>query len=324
MSDKETTIRKMNDMGKGRIPFLFIIDFEMTESYIYPLADAEGNDILFHINGLTNYSRSERPDKDIHFERHPVSFKDYSCRFDIVMKNIAEGNTYLINLTCPTPIETNMTLKEIFALSSAKYKLLFQDRFVVFSPETFVQIHHGHISSYPMKGTIDASIINAEQIILEDKKETAEHYTIVDLIRNDMNMVAKRVAVEKFRYIDKVYTKDKNLLQVSSKIIGELNAGYQGHIGEVLFTLLPAGSVTGAPKKKTVDIILEVEGYKRGFYTGIFGFFDGENLDSGVMIRFIEKTGHGLIYKSGGGITSFSDAHLEYQEMIDKVYVPII
>ncbi|MCX6233858.1 MAG: aminodeoxychorismate synthase component I [Bacteroidetes bacterium] len=324
MSNTETTIRKMNDMGKRRIPFLFIIDFEMIESYIFPLDQAEGNDILFYINGLTNYSHPERPDKVIHFEKHPVSFKDYSYRFDMVMKNIAAGNTYLINLTCPTPVDTNMILKEIFVLSSAKYKLLFQDKFIVFSPETFVQMNNGHISSYPMKGTIDASLANATQIILNDKKETAEHYTIVDLIRNDLNMVAKRVVVEKFRYIDKVYTKDKNLLQVSSKITGELSAGYQGHIGEVLFTLLPAGSVTGAPKKKTVDIILEVEGYKRGFYTGIFGFFDGENLDSGVMIRFIEKTGHGLIYKSGGGITSFSDVHSEYQEMIDKVYVSII
>ena len=66
-----------------------------------------------------------------------------------------------------------------------------------------------------------------------------------------------------------------------------------------------------------------MEPYNRGYYTGIMGYFDGKNLDSGVMIRFIEKTPQGLIYKSGGGITTMSDVNKEYQELIDKVYVPI-
>ena len=88
--------------------------------------------------------------------------------------------------------------------------------------------------------------------------------------------------------------------------------------------LLPAGSVTGAPKKKTVEIIRETEKYRRGFYTGVTGLFDGENLDSGVMIRFIENTNKVLVYKSGGGITMFSDCICEYNEMIDKVYVPVV
>ena len=98
--------------------------------------------------------------------------------------------------------------------------------------------------------------------------------------------------------------------------------GITERIGDIVFTLLPAGSVTGAPKRKTIEIIHEIENYERGYYTGIFGYFDGATLDSGVMIRFIEKTPEGLIYKSGGGITSFSRPESEYQEMIDKVYVP--
>ena len=89
------------------------------------------------------------------------------------------------------------------------------------------------------------------------------------------------------------------------------------------FKLLPAGSISGAPKKKTVEIICKAENYKRGFYTGIFGFFDGEKLDSGVMIRYIEEQNGKLIFKSGGGVTTFSDEEKEYNEMIDKVYVPI-
>ena len=85
---------------------------------------------------------------------------------------------------------------------------------------------------------------------------------------------------------------------------------------------MPAGSISGAPKKKTIEIIDEVEGYERGSYTGIFGIFDGNDLDSGVMIRFIEKDGAEMYYKSGGGITINSIAENEYNELIDKVYVP--
>jgi len=88
--------------------------------------------------------------------------------------------------------------------------------------------------------------------------------------------------------------------------------------------LLPAGSITGAPKKKTVEIIKEVENYARGYYTGVFGCFDGQNLDCAVMIRYLEKIGAQIFYKSGGGITTYSDVKSEYRELIDKVYVPIV
>jgi para-aminobenzoate synthetase component I len=175
-----------------------------------------------------------------------------------------------------------------------------------------------------MKGTIDAGIKDAEQIILNDKKEYAEHCTIVDLIRNDLSMVAKDVYVDKFRYIDKIKTHEKELLQVSSRICGKLGADYHKRIGDIIFALLPAGSVSGAPKKKTVEIIKEAEKYERGYYTGVLGYYDGTKLDSGVMIRFIENINGDLYYKSGGGITVYSDPKLEYQELIDKVYVPVI
>jgi para-aminobenzoate synthetase component I len=202
--------------------------------------------------------------------------------------------------------------------------LIYEDKFVVFSPETFVKVKDKKIYSFPMKGTINADIDNAEKLILNDPKETAEHYTIVDLIRNDLSIVSENVGVEKFRFIDKINTNQKTLLQVSSKISGTLDGNYTEKIGSIIFNLLPAGSVSGAPKEKTVEIINQVENYKRGFYTGVFGFFDGKDLDSAVMIRFIERAGDEIYFKSGGGITSMSNSKYEYQEMIDKVYVPII
>ena len=173
-----------------------------------------------------------------------------------------------------------------------------------------------------MKGTIDATIHNARSIILENKKEKAEHNTIVDLIRNDLSIVSKNVKLEEYRYIDLIQTNNKDLLQVSSKITGELDNDYTNKIGSILFSLLPAGSISGAPKKKTVEIINESEIAVRGYYTGVGGYFDGKNLDSFVLIRFIEKEGDSFYFRSGGGITYMSKAEDEYQEVIQKIYVP--
>ena len=239
------------------------------------------------------------------------------------LDHIAKGNTYLLNLTFPSEIITNLTLEAIFKMTTAKYKLYAKDRFVIFSPECFVKIKDGHIYSYPMKGTIDSQIPNAKQLLLQNQKELWEHNTIVDLIRNDLAMVSDDVEVSKFRYIDKIKTHKGELLQVSSEIKGRLPEGWKRHLGELLLTLLPAGSISGAPKQKTVEIIKSVEVDERNYYTGIFGVFDGESLDSAVNIRFLEQTpAQKYFYRSGGGITFWSKLEEEYQELINKIYVP--
>lgn len=319
-SNIKNAIHEMNKLGKNKIPFLFIFDFELENAFVFPISELENENIFFKIN----HKPEQLINKNIQFRKSPINFEIYKKAFDYVVEEIKKGNSYLTNLTFPTEIEINLTLEEIYKYCNAKYKLFFKNQFIVFSPETFVKIENGIISSYPMKGTIDANIPNAEEIILNDEKEFAEHTTIVDLIRNDLSIVAKNVHVEKFRYIDKIKTNEKELFQVSSKIVGELPRNYSEKVGEIIFELLPAGSISGAPKKKTVEIIQNAEIDKRGFYTGVFGIFDGDNLDSAVMIRYIENNNGKLIYRSGGGITYLSDVNLEYQELIDKVYVPII
>lgn len=264
------------------------------------------------------------PASGFHFELSPVPYDRYAQAFSLVRENILHGNSFLLNLTFPTQIDTDLTLEQVFQRSRAPYKLLFKNRFVLFSPETFIRIRDGFIFSYPMKGTIDAAIPQAEKTIMNNEKELWEHNTIVDLIRNDLSMVARDVEVTKYRYIDRVKTHKNELLQVSSEIRGRLNGDWKGRLGEILLQLLPAGSISGAPKKKTLEIIAQAEGAKRGYFTGIFGIFDGATLDSGVMIRYIERTSGGLQFRSGGGITGHSEAQQEYNEMIDKVYVPFI
>jgi len=323
MKQINKTLELMNLYGKEKIPFLFILDYDLRRPVVLRTDEINNNQILYDIQGITNYTQSHVINKELIFKKFPISFEPYKTAFNQVFHHLSEGNTYLLNLTFPTRIETNYSLNDIYFCSAAKFKLLFKDSFVVFSPEIFIQIEDGIIASFPMKGTIDAAMPDAEEKILSDEKEKAEQATIVDLIRNDLGIVAKNVMVEKFRYIEQIQTNEKKLLQVSSKITGRLEANYNERIGDILFQLLPAGSVTGAPKKKTVEIIKAVEKYDRGYYTGVFGLFDGKKLESGVMIRYIEKVNDELIFKSGGGITALSNVESEYLEMIDKVYVPL-
>lgn len=331
------SISKINELASNGIPFLLISDFEGENALVKLLEDINQESLKFWVNGQTNHVKANKSFKDIELRKYPISFEKYKNAFDFVQKNILLGNSFLTNLTCETAIDLNISLLEVFEQSDARYKIYLKDKFVCFSPEIFVKIDEsGKISSFPMKGTIDASIENAENIILADKKEFYEHTTIVDLIRNDISKVANKVWVEKFRYIDKIQTSDnKELLQVSSQVRGLLSDNWRENLGNIFFSLLPAGSISGAPKDKTLEIIAEAEKYtysaqfgepcyNRGFYTGICGIFDGKTFDSGVMIRFIEETENGLVYKSGGGITARSIAENEYQEMIQKIYVPIV
>lgn len=320
---KDKAISQINLLAGRREPFLFIADFNCEKNIVLPLNQVDPNEILFNINGSSNYSTEPELHKRFELEKKPIAFEEFKKVFDLVHHQLKIGNSYLTNLTFTTPITCNHSLKEIFFRSKAKFKLWVKDQFVVFSPEIFLQLKGHTITSFPMKGTIDASHENARSSILANAKEMAEHVSIVDLIRNDMSIYASNVRVDRFRYIDEVQTHEKKLLQVSSEISGELDDRALKNIGEVVFSLLPAGSISGAPKHKTLEIIREVENYNRGYYTGVFGVFDGNNLDSGVMIRFIEQQKNGLVFKSGGGIHSLSDPKSEYQEMIDKVYVPI-
>lgn len=313
---------KMNQFGASKTPFLFLFDFEMEKPLIYTL-DKIPKSIEYKINNKKG--TSQQPSIDVPFEMKisPVSFDIFSTSFDSVLDEINFGNSFLLNLTFPSKIKMNYSLEDVFHSSKSKYKFLLKDKFVSFSPETFIKIKDDSIFSYPMKGTIDASLPNAKEIILSDPKETAEHYTIVDLIRNDLARISTQVEVTNFRYIDEVKTHNKTLLQVSSEIKGQLNSNWHENIGDIFKELLPAGSISGAPKKKTLEVIQQNEIDKRGYYTGIAGIYDGHSVDSCVLIRFIEKCEENYCFRSGGGITFQSKLNDEYQELIQKIYVPI-
>jgi para-aminobenzoate synthetase component 1 len=321
MSIKEFT-ETLNKWGNQQIPFLFLVDFEMKKPLAFKLSEIDPRELTYNFNGITNGQSSASYKKSLHLNVRPISISEFEKKFSIVLKHLEYGDSYLTNLTIRTMLDPALDMEEIFLLSRAKYKLRYKNEFLFFSPETFIQIKNGSIFSYPMKGTIDASLPDACERLLADTKELAEHVTIVDLIRNDLSEVSSNVKVNRFRYIDELKTNDKTLLQVSSEIAGDLDENYLSALGSILVKLLPAGSVSGAPKTKTIEIIRQAEGEERGYYTGVAGIFDGRQVDSGVMIRFIEQQDGKMFYRSGGGITTQSILEKEYQEAIDKVYVP--
>jgi len=319
MTELDKAIRQMNEWGGKNRPFFFLFDFDLQKPVVLPLEDTAAAGIQYAMSDFSD----QICDVAVSLEHDGYSLESYTKQFRHVIDSIRAGDSFLVNLTCQTPVRLNVPFDQLYKVVRAKYKLLYKNQFLVFSPETFVQIQDGVISSCPMKGTLDASIPNALQMLTDNSKEKAEHSTIVDLIRNDLSIVATDVRVKRFRYIEEISAGAGRLLQASSEITGQLPSDYPSHIGDILFALLPAGSITGAPKKRTVEIIREAETYDRGYYTGIFGIFDGRNLDSAVSIRFLENTPTGVVYKSGGGITAQSDLMQEFDEMIQKIYVPL-
>lgn len=292
-------------------PFIAIISYDKSEFLISNPDEAYKHGLYF------KFKSKNRPNpKKYDLKVYSIDFEIYKKKIQKVHEYQKLGHSYLLNLCFATKINLNLSLKEVFDISNEEAVIYKEDDFVCFTPEPFVKIENGIISSFPMKGTIDAKLPNAEQVLLNDKKELSEQMMMVDLMRNDLSMVASNVCVKRFRYVSKV----KNLLQTSSHIEGVLrkNLGF----GDIFDLLLPAGSISGTPKMRTCEIIDEVEDIKRGYYTGVFIHFDGKVLNSYVMIRFIKKDSGGLKFFSGGGITLESSADDEYNEIRQKIYLP--
>jgi len=323
LSTRQEILGQINRFSAESKPFVFAINFPGEKGFVLSPEEAACKGIRYDFGKDKNTVENNR-EKQLDFGFFPVSHEIYEKAYEKVQFHLRRGDTYLLNLTFPSRLKVNLSLSELFDMSRAPFRLYVPDRFVVFSPEAFVRIEGHRISSCPMKGTIDASLPDAEKRLLSDEKEFFEHNTIVDLIRNDLSMISTGVKVARFRYLDRIHTNRGDLLQMSSEITGVLPWDYRRRLGELLFRLLPAGSVTGAPKEKTVEIIYAAEICERGFYTGIFGYFDGNSLTTAVSIRFIEETGEGLFFRSGGGITALSDMKTEYEEMVAKVYVPVV
>ncbi len=321
---QQEAIRLIDRMGAEQTPFFFMVSYDRKKWVVLPLSEISPSELWYDFNGRTNLPMSlPFEKKTVEWQTFPESYAEYKRSFDLVQVHLRRGDSFLVNLTAPTEVRTNLSLRDIFLRTHAKYRLWWKDHFTMFSPEIFIRTRDREISTYPMKGTIDATLPQAVSRLMDDRKEAAEHATVTDLLRNDLSQVAEQVRVKRYRYIDRIETQCGPLLQTSTEISGQLPSDHLSRLGTNLFRLLPAGSVTGAPKPKTLEIIREAERYDRGWYAGVTGVFDGCNIDSAVIIRYIEQTSDGRkFFKSGGGITFQSDCRTEYEELKQKVYLP--
>ena len=308
-------------------PFFFAVDFEKERWILMDPEEAAQSGIYYSFKGRSN---AEAPSSYSQAQLRLLSTqmasleKAYNKAFQRVRSEILWGNSFLLNLTFPIEVELQGSLEDVFWQSNAPFKMHWKDRFTVFSPESFIRISDNTIETFPMKGTRAADQPRAAEELLADKKEQAEHATIVDLLRNDLSQFAHSVHVERYRYVEEIQRPQGGLLQSSTHIKGVLPKDWKSHFADYLARLLPAGSVSGAPKPQTLDIIRAAESGPRGFYTGVFGIYDGKTVESAVAIRFLERQNNSVFYRAGGGITHLSQREHEFDELLQKVYLPTL
>ena len=319
-----TWAQRLNELGRAGEPCFFLVDFEQEAPLVWAAGDNTADQPRFSFRDYTDPGYPPSGMLPPKLDPEHIDEATFRAAFQTVKAGLQRGDSFLTNLTFPVPVALSCTLEDIYWQSEAKYRILWPGHFVCFSPETFVTVSEtGYIESRPMKGTaLDTE--KARKALLNSQKEIAEHATIVDLIRNDLSQVAKGVRVTDYRYFHKIATSRRGLVQTSSKVGGQLPDDWKDELGNILTTLIPAGSVSGAPKPATLDIIRRAEGQKRGYYCGIGGYFDGTSLDTCVLIRFIEKRPDGShFFRSGGGITARSNWAEEYEELKAKVRIPL-
>jgi anthranilate synthase component 1 len=189
------------------------------------------------------------------------------------------------------------------------------------SPEPMVQLRNGRVVSRPIAGTRPRGRTDDEDRALAadlagDPKELAEHVMLVDLARNDVG----RVVTFGSEQVDELMTLERysHVMHLTSQVSGRLAPG-KGPI-DVLRATLPAGTVSGAPKVRAMEIIDDLEPTKRGPYAGVVGYFDfSGNLDTAIAIRTMTITADGRAsVQAGGGVVADSVAETEYEESCNK------
>lgn len=188
------------------------------------------------------------------------------------------------------------------------------------SPETLVKLENGVLYTFPLAGTRPRGKTDEEDKMLEaellaDEKELAEHNMLVDLGRNDLGKISKfgTVQVEKLHSIERY----SHVMHIGSTVRGEINSGYDAL--DAIEAVLPAGTLSGAPKIRACQLIGELENNKRGIYGGAIGYIDFTgNMDTCIAIRIAYKKNGKVFVRSGAGIVADSVAEKEYEECLNK------
>jgi len=243
-----------------------------------------------------------------------------------ILDYIRAGDVYQINYTqrvyfdCSGDLfDLYLRLKEIQPVSYAAFINMGNAVVISGSPELFLGLKHDKILSKPMKGTRKRSKCprmdrRLRQQLKESEKDRAENTMIVDLMRNDLGRFCEFGSVEVPRlYVVEAYD---TVYQMVSHVTGRVRNSTS--MSEIIRASFPPGSITGAPKKRAMEIIYELEPHQRGVYCGVIGYFFEDNMRLNVAIRTLELWDGNGVLGVGGGVVADSDPELEYEESIIK------
>jgi len=274
----------------------------------------------------SNLFNSEVVSKDVELTEN---FQTYQSNVESIRQHIKNGDTYEVNyvhqltgrLESGTPEQVWDSLVTQSASSFFTWFKLDDFTLVSSSPERFFKTSSRQIIVQPMKGTRrrDSDPEKDKRLkaeLIDSEKDQAENLMIVDLMRNDLGKICETgsVSVSSLFEVESYQTVHQMISTITGKLPENLS------IFKIIEALFPPGSMTGAPKKRTMELIRQYEGGKRGFYSGISGYFDEKgNSEWSVLIRCIEFDRQNYSAKAGGAITSDSTAEQEYAETITKL-----
>ncbi len=280
------------------------------------------------IDLLKNGEKKEEPAGKLLGKAEPLFDQEQYCQMVEKAKHyIKEGDIFQIvlsNRLC-APFEGSLlnTYRMLRTINPSPYMFYFSGTDVEVagaSPETLVKLENGILHTFPLAGTRprgktpqeDAAL---EKELLADEKELAEHNMLVDLGRNDLGKISKfgTVQVEKLHSIEHY----SHVMHIGSTVRGEIAEGYDAL--DAVAAVLPAGTLSGAPKIRACQLIAELENNKRGIYGGAIGYIDFTgNMDTCIAIRIAYKKNGKVFVRSGAGIVADSVPEKEYQECLNK------
>tara|TARA_Y100000814_G_scaffold82658_1_gene54884 strand:- start:2244 stop:3455 length:1212 start_codon:yes stop_codon:yes gene_type:complete len=269
-------------------------------------------------------------DYQLSIEKEIPDLDSYIESINKIKSYLQLGETYQINYSNPRkyfyegcPFNLYLYLRNNAKPRNGFFLDTGEETILSLSPENFFTVQNNIIQTFPIKGTINRSdnIIEDKKLynqLLDSDKDRAEHLMIVDLLRNDLGKICKYGTVEtKNLYNIKSF---ETIHHMETEIAGELNKDID--FRDIILALFPGGSITGAPKERSIEIIDEVENYTRGIYTGAIGYLSSNDyMNFNIAIRTLNLKSKTGIYPVGGGIVWDSTAHGERKEALDKAKI---
>ena len=307
-----------------RLVLIASVDAEDVEAS-YAAAEAQLDEMQAILEGGARY---EFPPLSLEEQLTPLYDEArYSRMVETAKEHIREGDIFQVVLSDPMTARAEGSLFDVYRIlrssNPSPYMMFFSSDDVEIagaSPETLARLRDGKLYTYPLAGTRPRGATREEDManevdLLSDEKELAEHNMLVDLGRNDIGRVAKLGSVQVEQFHDVL--RFSHVMHIGSTVTGTLAEGRDAV--DVIDSILPAGTLSGAPKLRACQIIQDLEGSKRGIYGGAIGYLDfAGNLDTCIGIRLAYKKKGEVCVQSGAGIVADSEPAKEFRECQNK------